>query len=83
MFDALKDFLIEKNKKNEIVAKKGNDFKAICLLGKNGIKGIGSSGTAEARAIMMATIKSHVEEYVQELKSNKDEEDVEIVTKEE
>lgn len=81
MFEALKDFLVEKNKKGEVVPKKGNDFKAICLLGKNGVKGIGSSGTAEARAIMIATIKSHVEEYVQELKSNKDEEDVEIVTK--
>lgn len=82
LFDALKDFLVEKNKKGEIVAKKGNDFKAICLLGKNGVKGIGSSGTAEARAIMIATIKSHVEEYVAELKANKEEDDV-IETSEE
>jgi len=83
MFDVLKDFLIEKNKEGEVVAKKGNDFKAICLLGKKGVKGIGSSGTKEARDIMMSTIKSHVEEYVQELKIVKEDDEIKIETSEE
>jgi hypothetical protein len=67
IFDALKEHLIEKNKLGQYQPKKGNDFKAICLLGKGEIKGIGSSGTKEARDLMLSTIKTYVTEYSNEL----------------
>ena len=81
IFESLKDFLVEKNKKNEWVVKRGNDFKAICLLGRNGIRGIGSSGTNESRDLMIATIKNYASEYCVELNKVK-ETDVEVITPE-
>lgn len=75
IFENLKDYLIEKNKLGKWVVKKGNDFKSVCLLGKNGVKGIGSSGTHEARDLMLASVKSLATDYVNEL-NNVSEEDV-------
>ena len=69
IFEGLKDYLVEKDKSKKWVVKKGNDFKAVCLLGKNGVKGIGSSGTHESRELMLASVKSLVLEYVAELNS--------------
>jgi len=81
IFDNLKDFLIEKDKKKNWVIRKGNDFKAICLIGKNGVKGIGSSGTKELRDLMISTIKNYAIEYAEELNKAKEEEnEVDIVT---
>lgn len=67
IFESLKEFLVETNKQGVLVPRKGNDFKAICLLGKNGIRGIGSSGTNESRALMIATIKNYTIDYCNEL----------------
>lgn len=74
LFDLLKDYLVEKNKKGEWVNKKGNDFKTVCLLGHGDIKGIGSSGTAEFRDLMMGKIKEHVIDYCKELNEKKEDE---------
>lgn len=65
IFESLKEHLIEKNKQEQYQVKKGNAFKAICLLGHGDIKGIGSSGTKEARDLMLATIKNYAIEYAQ------------------
>lgn len=74
LFNLLKDYLVEKNKKGEWVNKKGNDFKTVCLLGHGDIKGIGSSGTAEFRDLMMGRIKEHVIDYCKELNEKKEDE---------
>jgi hypothetical protein len=85
IFMNLKQFLIEKNKKGEWIPKKGDGFKAICLLGKGDVRGIGSSGTKESRDLMLASVKDYVVEYCSELNGKKEEEtnedeEVEIVT---
>jgi hypothetical protein len=67
LFNALKEHMIVKNKTGKWVCKKGNDFKAICILGKKGMKGIGSSHTKEARELMISSIKSLCEDYCNEL----------------
>jgi hypothetical protein len=67
IFDKLKEYLIEKNKKNDWVPKKGVAFKTICLLGKGTIKGIGSSGTSEFRELMIESVKNNVIDYCEEL----------------
>ena len=89
IYENLKDFLVEKNKKKEWAVKKGNDFKAICKIGKNGIKGIGSSGTNEFRDIMISTIKDYCVEYCEKLNTEKEDEikgkddETQIITSEE
>jgi hypothetical protein len=85
IFMNLKQFLIEKNKKGEWIPKKGDGFKAICLLGKGDVRGIGSSGTKESRDLMLASVKDYVVEYCSDLNGKKEEEtnedeEVEIVT---
>jgi hypothetical protein len=81
IFESLKEVMIEKNKLGTWVPKKGADFKAICLLGRNGVKGIGSSGTNESRELMIASIKNYVVEYCNELNESREDE-VDIVTSE-
>jgi hypothetical protein len=85
IFEQLKQFMVEKNKKGEWVVKKGIAFKKICLLGKGEVKGIGSSGTADSRDLMMESIREYALDYCVELSKKEDsvEEDVEIVTSEE
>lgn len=63
IFENLKEYLTEKDKAGNLAPRKGNDFKAICLLGHNGVQGIGSSGTKESRDLMLATIKNLTQEY--------------------
>jgi len=74
IYDNLKEFLVEKNKKGEWVAKRGIAFSTICLLGAKGIKGIGSSGTREFRELMIESIKNNVKDYCEELNETAEEE---------
>jgi len=77
IYEQLKQFMVEKNKKGEWVVKKGIAFKKICLLGKGEVKGIGSSGTADSRDLMMESIREYALDYCVELSKEEERVDCE------